>query len=117
MQPADGGVSALLLEPGHRADAGPDAVAVGCVPMGTGTWWGGGCARGDGDVVGWGVCPRGRGRCAAQAPRTQEAACLQPDNPKAHFGSNAPLTKWDHLRAGRKGSATDLRTAFLKLCS
>lgn len=32
MQPADGGVPALLLEPRHGADAGPDTVPVGYVP-------------------------------------------------------------------------------------
>lgn len=32
MQPADGGVPALLLEPRHGADAGSDTVPVGYVP-------------------------------------------------------------------------------------
>lgn len=33
MQPEDGGIPALLLEPGHRADAGPDPVPVGYVSV------------------------------------------------------------------------------------
>lgn len=32
MQPADGGIPALLLEPGHGAAVGPNPVPVGYVP-------------------------------------------------------------------------------------
>lgn len=47
VQPADGGIPTLLLEPGHGADAGPDVVPLGYVPGGGGAGRQGWAARRD----------------------------------------------------------------------
>lgn len=91
MQPADGGVPALLLEPRHGADAGPDTVPVGYVPRGRG----------------WG------GRRGGAVPHQV--------TPEAHSSSDPcrqqMLTKWEYLRVSPKGLALGLKRTFLKLCS
>lgn len=101
MQPEDGGIPALLLEPGHGADAGPDPVPVGYVS--------GQAGQGGADLRG--VAEAHHQQPGAGGPGSQNPGpprlLARPHLPHqvssvAHFSSYAPWyqapTRWEHLR-------------------
>lgn len=97
MQPADGGVPALLLEPRHGADAGPHAVPLGYV------WRAGGqagAAQGNGaedyPAAAQGRDPGAQDPALPQLPARPHLPHQM--TPKAHFGSNIPDSR--RLRGG-----------------
>lgn len=79
MQPEDGGVPALLLEPGHGPDAGPDAVPLGSVRQGRGARGGQGTSSSRVGLAG--SVPRQRPWPASPPPLGDSKGPPQPQHP------------------------------------